>query len=285
MGTRLLVAADLRLTIRLPAKDDHPGNEILATISGVGSEVDVRVDTLEGLPLPRGRRSAVDALSDVAALIADLGLTLTFSGPEGPILALGQVRPGRITRLLTGSRHVVIRDRRSLVRIARSGRRASTSLTDLLPPPALLPVRRHRTTTTHDPFGGGSPRLAFYRAPGPELGAPRQVALLRRGTTSLGSAPDNDVVIEGLEDHHAEVRHEPSTDEYLLHALVDTATTVAGVQAREGIVLRTGARIICGEVELTYVREEFADHGRPYGGRQGGEFSRQRPQPRPRYRT
>jgi hypothetical protein len=30
---------------------------------------------------------------------------------------------------------------------------------------------------------------------------------------------------------------------------------------------------------LTFVREEYADHGRPYGGRIGGELGRQRRQP------
>jgi hypothetical protein len=30
---------------------------------------------------------------------------------------------------------------------------------------------------------------------------------------------------------------------------------------------------------MTFFREEFADHGRPYGGRVGGEIGHQRPQP------
>ena len=35
---------------------------------------------------------------------------------------------------------------------------------------------------------------------------------------------------------------------------------------------------------LVFGREEFADHGRPYGGREGGEFDVQPPQPgRPDY--
>ena len=31
--------------------------------------------------------------------------------------------------------------------------------------------------------------------------------------------------------------------------------------------------------DLTFVREEYADHGRPYGGRIGGELGHQRRQP------
>ena len=30
---------------------------------------------------------------------------------------------------------------------------------------------------------------------------------------------------------------------------------------------------------MTFYREEYADHGRPYGGRIGGELGHQRPQP------
>ena len=45
-------------------------------------------------------------------------------------------------------------------------------------------------------------------------------------------------------------------------------------------LLRTGARIELGPWTLLYAREEHADHGRPYGGRIGGELGHQRPQPR-----
>ena len=30
---------------------------------------------------------------------------------------------------------------------------------------------------------------------------------------------------------------------------------------------------------MSFYREEYADHGRPYGGRAGGEIGHQRPQP------
>jgi hypothetical protein len=30
---------------------------------------------------------------------------------------------------------------------------------------------------------------------------------------------------------------------------------------------------------MAYYREEFADHGRPFGGRQGGEYAFQKQQP------
>ena len=67
------------------------------------------------------------------------------------------------------------------------------------------------------------------------------------------------------------------------HGNCRTAVLVGGRPVEEPVRLRTGLVVRAGELSLAYVRDEYADHGRPYGGRQGGEFSRQRPQPRPRY--
>ncbi|MBA2561020.1 MAG: hypothetical protein H0V07_14260 [Propionibacteriales bacterium] len=44
-------------------------------------------------------------------------------------------------------------------------------------------------------------------------------------------------------------------------------------------ILRTGCGVDLGRWHLSYFREEYADHGRPYGGRIGGELGYQRPQP------
>ncbi|MGO1547519.1 MAG: hypothetical protein ACTHXL_09220, partial [Microbacterium gubbeenense] len=44
--------------------------------------------------------------------------------------------------------------------------------------------------------------------------------------------------------------------------------------------LRTGASFTAGPWRFVFQREEFADHGRPFGGRQGGELSDQPPQRR-----
>ena len=44
-------------------------------------------------------------------------------------------------------------------------------------------------------------------------------------------------------------------------------------------ILRTGTRVELGGHRLVFFREEYADHGRPHGGRIGGEAGRQLPQP------
>jgi hypothetical protein len=85
---------------------------------------------------------------------------------------------------------------------------------------------------------------------------------------------------------------------YLLHTGPDANLTVAlgtlGSTANPDAdsthpgermqTLRTGARFTIGEWTLVYARDECADHGRPYGGRLGGEYSDQPLQPeRPDY--
>ena len=106
---------------------------------------------------------------------------------------------------------------------------------------------------------------------------------LNPGVTTIGSAPDNDLQLDGLDPHHGEVRRDDN-DEYVYVDLdSDVGTTVHGQPVGQAI-LRTGALIVLGEWTVSYYREEFADHGRPYGGRQGGEFAHQRPQTVPRER-
>ena len=51
--------------------------------------------------------------------------------------------------------------------------------------------------------------------------------------------------------------------------------SVASHHAARTETLRTGSRFTVGPWELVFAREEFADHGRPFGGRLGGEFSDQ----------
>lgn len=53
---------------------------------------------------------------------------------------------------------------------------------------------------------------------------------------------------------------------------------VNGERVRQRI-LRTATRVEIGSWTMTFARDEYADHGRPYGGRIGGELGRQRPQP------
>jgi hypothetical protein len=106
---------------------------------------------------------------------------------------------------------------------------------------------------------------------------------LTKKVTTIGSAQESDLVLPGARLTHAEIRHTPE-DEYVLfahgpvHTGIDpTHTTAKGAEG--GVLLRSGAKIGIGNWRLAFFREEYADHGRPFGGRSGGEWSHQRPQP------
>ena len=129
-----------------------------------------------------------------------------------------------------------------------------------------------KVTSTHDPLGGGHPRLILaLGGSAPAHAEPREFDL-RPGVTVIGSAPDADLQLPGLDDHHAEIRRGPG-DEYVWVDLGGPAGSSVDGRPMGEQGLHTGDRIEVGSWTLTYYREEFADHGRPGGGRQGGEMS------------
>ena len=105
---------------------------------------------------------------------------------------------------------------------------------------------------------------------------------LRPGITVIGSGPEADLILDGLDECHAEV-HRNTVDEYIFMRRGRSVSRVDGRLSGHAI-LRTGNRINLGRWTLSYFREEFADHGRPHGGRVGGTHGYQKPQltPRPR---
>lgn len=129
-----------------------------------------------------------------------------------------------------------------------------------------------RVTTTHAVWGAGHPRILATSE------HERYVHEIRCDLTHLGSADDSDLKLHATDPLHAKILHD-TTDEYVLTMLGEGATS-SGRHA----VLRTGAHFTAGPWQLIFVRDELADHGRPYGGRVGGEAGHQRPQtPRPDY--
>jgi hypothetical protein len=129
---------------------------------------------------------------------------------------------------------------------------------------------------THAQFGAGRPRLIFKVGSGDEHDfQPREFDLLD-STTKIGSGSDMDLKLEGLAVFHAEIRHDEQ-DEYVLY-IHDSADSkiepvpLTGDSPEAGRrVLRTGSPVELGDWAMSYYREEFADHGRPFGGREGGE--------------
>lgn len=136
--------------------------------------------------------------------------------------------------------------------------------------------------TTHAEFGAGNPHLRITRD------GERAEFALEADVVRIGSAADNELRLDGADPVHATITHD-ERDEYVLdmhgegemNANPDADATHPGERMQ---TLRTGARFTVGEWTLVYAREEFADHGRPYGGRLGGEYSDQPLQPeRPDY--
>lgn len=132
-----------------------------------------------------------------------------------------------------------------------------------------------RITTTHDPAGGGHPRLVFSsggtadQASAAGDGAQQEFRLLR-GRTVIGSGPGADLRLAGLADRHGEVCRDEADEYVYVHLGQPDGSRVNGQPVREA-VLHTGDRIELGEWMLSFARDEYADHGRPDGGRQGGE--------------
>jgi hypothetical protein len=281
------VDADLSFSFSEPATADLAGRGLTGTLRGTGSRLELLLDSIPAVSL----RASAPLLRAVAAGLAAHGLSLSVSGPDGLVLSVGAVRARVLDRVLTRSRHVRLDRLGTVVRLARnrSGATSRLNLADLVPAPTLWPVaptyRRQprRVTTTHDPLGGGSPRLIF--PPADSAGARTQVFYLRRGTTTVGSSPGSDLRLDGLADAQAEIRRD-ERDEYVLHPRESAVPTrVNGTVVSTPQLLRTGTRIDLGSARMVYFRAEDADHGRPYGGRIGGELGYQRPQPTPRYRS
>lgn len=140
----------------------------------------------------------------------------------------------------------------------------------------------YEPTTTHAAWGAGNPRLRITSE------HDRFEHALTADATRIGSAADSDIRLSGVETLHATITHD-DRDEYVLtlhgegemNANPQSEATHAGDRSE---TLRAGARFTAGDWTLVYMRDEFADHGRPFGGREGGEGELQPSQPdRPDY--
>lgn len=280
MALDVSVDADLELTLELPG-----ARPVTGSLTGSGTALELRVSD----PFLFAGRSDAGAIRGVADGLARRGLTLTVVAPTGPLVTLGAPRTSWLQRRVTGSRHIRVERGAGLWSLLRGRVQAPAGgalpARDLAPPATVFPLaptflRRPRTvTTTHDPSGGGNPRLIMAPRDDPWPGDRQEVFRLRSDATTIGSDPGCDIVLEGLAPVHARVLHDEDDELVLVRSEGrPEATRVNGAPADRAL-LRTAARVDLGRWTLTYFREEFADHGRPYGGRVGGEIGHQKPQP------
>ncbi len=218
--------------------------------------------------------------------LATRGISVRVVSDGVHLVTIGAVSAPWWQRRATGSRRIRIGSWRGAWTALRS-RAGQTSAVlptvESLPPPTLLPLvptfsryPHRRVTTTNTLHGAGSPRLVLKKQDMWE-GERQPVYWLNQPVTTIGSDPSCDIVLAGLAPLHARVTQDDA-DEFVLENC-GPPTKVHGAVVRGSAILRTGARVDLGPYALSYFREEYADHGRPYGGRMGGELGHQRSQP------
>ncbi|KQX75768.1 hypothetical protein ASD10_11635 [Aeromicrobium sp. Root472D3] len=286
MTAVLHLEADLTFDIEVPGEGGRPGGSLHGTVTASGNHVVITSDDIMSVAGQPSR----DAVRGVAAELARLGLAVEVVGPDGSIVTLGAVSAPALQRLVTRSRHMRLGSWSRVLRAVVARRPSAPGAVDLTssglppgtpwPPVPLRPMPRV-VTTTHDPVGGrGHPRLYLSDTSVP--GAERRVGVfeLPLDGVVIGSAEGSGLRLEGVDDVQAEIVRTADDEYELVARSARVLSTVGGLQLPRQ-TLRTGSRIQLGPWRLSYVRDEFADHGRPYGGRIGGELGRQRTQPKP----
>ena len=275
----------IRLDIDLRVEQVGPGDSSKNfRVRAAGREI---VVTLEDTSRLGGvSRRDLMQLAPLAEGLARRGISVRVEGPKGTLVQLGDVKSSPVGRMVAGSPHIRLGSIATLLSEVQHRERGSRFEIPA-PPPTLFPLIptlargvRRRVTTTHYLPGSGRPRLIFAVGSGDWNGSrPREFDLLP-GRTLIGSGPDADLRLEGLEKHHAEIRHNED-DEYVLYAFAATGGGWPNLphSSDNARILRTGSRIEIGSWRLAFYREEFADHGRPFGGRLGGEYAFQKQQP------
>ncbi|WP_131105849.1 FHA domain-containing protein [Ornithinimicrobium sufpigmenti] len=90
--------------------------------------------------------------------------------------------------------------------------------------------------------------------------------------TTVGGAPEDDLFASGMQPGHLRIERDPTTDRHEVVPVPVALTLVDGQPLEVPVVLRTGTVLRAGDLEFSYVREQYADQGRPNGGRQAGEL-------------
>lgn len=279
---------DLSFTLVEPgAPDDAPRMHGKVTANGT----DVEMYASDPALLLGGRRPKLSTLRLVAAELARREVTVAITGPAGLIARMGAIKSTIAQRVVTWSPHIELGAPAALAPFLTPKRRNPESEAALeLPPSTLFPLAptfdrraRRRVTTTHYTPGSGRPRLIFVVGSENWNGQPPREFDLLPTVTRIGSGESADLRLDGLLDTHAEIVHDRD-DEYVFYPAGQAGASTSSGRRVTGQILRTGARIELGPWRMAFFREEFADHGRPFGGRAGGEFAHQKRQP-PRHRA
>jgi hypothetical protein len=95
---------------------------------------------------------------------------------------------------------------------------------------------------------------------------------LQGDRTTLGSGPDQDIVLEGISPAHAVIEWLPDGDEFVFAPVsADGSATVNGAIATTGV--HHGDRLQLGSWTLVFQRDEPTDHVRAGRARSGGQHA------------
>jgi hypothetical protein len=138
----------------------------------------------------------------------------------------------------------------------------------------------NENSATHDdvPVRGGHPRLVIATGGHAPVGSPDAAGIQRAFTldgdvVTIGSADTQDVQFAGLEPEHGVIRREADEDEWVYSDVHPSAASRVNGVLTDAAGLHHGDRLELGAVTLVFQRDEAADHGRPEGGREGGDFA------------
>lgn len=277
---------DIDLTFSVTEIDGHgsAGTPMEGRVAADGQDIELVLSTTNAFGSdPKSLLPVAEALGEH---FDRSGLTLSVVGPDGELLRLGAVKAPLWQRVFTKSKHVRLGDRQALMKAGRTVGGGTARPAVVVPPstpwppaPTFNRLVRRKVTTTHSSRGAGRPRLVMSRSEGGESRGQVLEFNLVSDKVVIGSDESCDLRLAGLNAVHAEIYHD-ERDEFIIVRRGPGGGSQSMASGDQSI-LRTGTRIELGPWRLVYVREEYADHGRPFGGRQGGEYAYQRPQYNP----
>ena len=285
MPTDLTVDADLEFSVDIPGARtvtrlaDRLGQDTSSCGSATRS-------CSPGGPTPAPIRGLADGARPSRGLSDRRGLR------AGPLVTLGAPRTSWLQRRVTGSRHIriergaglwsLVRGRAQAPRRRRPAGGRAGAAGHLCPvAPTLRTATRPPVTTTHDPRRGREPpadpgRRGAIRGRATD----RTVFRLRDDVTTIGSRRR---LRHPAGRARAAARRGPArrrtTSSCWSGSVARADTRVNGAPVRHARSCAPAPGSSSASWTMTFYREEYADHGRPYGGRVGGELGHQRPQP------
>ena len=136
MAHRFNIDADLTFSMERSSAEGGQTEHLSGTVTGSGRHLEVRCDDVGAMSSGSSLREA----RLIAAVLAEQGLSVSLAGENGPIVTIGDVKPGFVARLATRSKHIRIDDLRAAAGLRGSVGAGRGSKDSLLPPTTPMPI-------------------------------------------------------------------------------------------------------------------------------------------------